>query len=220
MSIQFVTIRCPECGADLQIEEGRPHAFCTYCGAKVIIANDNEHIYRTIDEAGVKHAETERILRLRELELEEKEKLRSRKGILVAYAVALLFVIVGAIICIFSYAGAFGILIGLYIGMFAFFKSDDQEKPRRKRKYQNPYDVAITDAMVWCSDKNYKSAAMMFESAGFTNVKAVPLKDLGVFNQRKDGLVDLITINGDEEFEEGDIYPKDANILITYHSCK
>lgn len=79
MAIQFVSVRCPDCGAELSIENGREQAFCSYCGAKVLVHNDNEHIYRNIDEARIKEAENERILRLRELELEEKENSRSRK---------------------------------------------------------------------------------------------------------------------------------------------
>lgn len=100
MAIQFVSVRCPDCGAELSIENGREQAFCSYCGAKVLVHNDNEHIYRNIDEARIKEAENERILRLRELELEEKENSRSRKSLFIAYGVALGFVLIGALICI------------------------------------------------------------------------------------------------------------------------
>ena len=217
MAIQFVTIRCPECGADLQIEDGREYAFCTYCGAKVIIANDNEHILRTIDEARIREAENTRLLALKELSLEEMENIRNRKLMMLAYSVALSFVIIGALICIFNWAGSFGIMIGIYIALFTYIKNDNK-KPSRKRRYSNSNDVEISDAMVWRADKNYKSAVMMFESAGFTNVKAAPLGDLTMFGKSKEGKVELITINGNEEFESGEVYPKDANILITYHS--
>ena len=72
MAISLKSIKCPECGASLQIEEGRTQVFCSYCGTKVIVTNENEHIYRHIDEAEVKQAETDRIVRMRELELEEQ----------------------------------------------------------------------------------------------------------------------------------------------------
>ncbi len=71
MSIKFVSVKCPDCNATLSIEENRETAFCTYCGAKVIIHNDNEHIIRKIDEAGIKKAEVEQNIRMKELELEE-----------------------------------------------------------------------------------------------------------------------------------------------------
>ena len=54
MSVNFTSVKCPECGASLPIEEGRTQVFCSYCGTKVIVTNDNEYIYRHIDEAGVK----------------------------------------------------------------------------------------------------------------------------------------------------------------------
>ena len=217
MAIQFVTIRCPECSADLQIEDGREYAFCTYCGAKVIIANDNEHIYRTIDEAGIKHAETERLIRLKELELEEKETAKSRKSMYLAYGVALLFVIVGAIICIWQpLGGAWGIIIGAYIALFTMINKDDKKK--KKSKYVSSEDVEITTPMMDCVDYHYNKALQLYKNAGFTNINAIPLHDLGRFNLKKDGMVESITINGNDEFEEEEVYPRNANILITYHS--
>ncbi len=217
MSIQFVSVKCPDCGAELSIDNAREFAFCTYCGAKVMVHNDNEHIYRNIDEARIKEAETERILRLRELELEEKENNRGRKSTLVAYGIALAFVLVGAIICIFApLGGMWGIIIGAYIALFTFMKSD--EKKKKKSRYVSPNYAVITPQMLYCSGKNYNSVTMIFKSAGFTNVNPLPLGDLGMFNQRKNGQVETITINGNEEFEEGDVFPKTANILITYHS--
>ena len=109
-----------------------------------------------------------------------------------------------------------GIIIGAYIAMFTYMKSDDKKK--KKSKYVSPNDATITAQMLDCSGKNYNSVAMIFRSAGFTNVNSLPLGDLGLFNQRKNGQVETITINGNEEFEEGDVFPKNSNILITYHS--
>lgn len=65
MAIKFTSVKCPECGASLPIEEGRKQVFCSYCGTKVMVTNENEYIYRHIDEADVKKAETDRIIRMR-----------------------------------------------------------------------------------------------------------------------------------------------------------
>ena len=88
MAIKFVSVKCPECGATLDVEEGRKQLFCSYCGTKVMIDNDNEYIYRHIDEAGIKQAEADKLIRLKELELEEKENEKSRKGRYLAFAIA------------------------------------------------------------------------------------------------------------------------------------
>lgn len=66
MAIKFISVKCPECGASLPIEEGRKQVFCSYCGTKVMVTNENEYIYRHIDEADVKKAETDRIIRMRQ----------------------------------------------------------------------------------------------------------------------------------------------------------
>ena len=65
MAIKMVSVRCPDCGASLDIEEGRRQIFCSYCGSKVIIQNDNEYIYRTVDEAEVRQADTQRLVMLK-----------------------------------------------------------------------------------------------------------------------------------------------------------
>ena len=57
--INPVSIKCPECSAFLEIEEGRKQVYCTYCGAKLIMCNDNEYIVRHIDEAKVNRVEAE-----------------------------------------------------------------------------------------------------------------------------------------------------------------
>lgn len=216
MAVQLIALKCPACGADINVESGREFSFCSYCGSKIIMNNENEHIYRNIDEARIKEAENNKLLRLREMELEEQENLRGRKAYLAAYGVALLFIVVGALICIANASGAFGIMIGIYIALFTFIKSDDKKK--RKRRYVGSDEVAITESMEDFYEKNYQAVVLLFKGAGFTNVTAVPLNDLNMFTMKSNGKVETVTINGSDEFGEGDIFPKDANILITYHS--
>ena len=72
---ELIPITCPNCSASLQIESNRQEAFCTYCGAKFAISNDNEHIVRTIDEAAIAKANADKEIELRRLELEREEKL-------------------------------------------------------------------------------------------------------------------------------------------------
>ena len=58
----------------------------------------------------------------------------------------------------------------------------------------------------------------MLRSVGFTNIKCVPLNDLTVGVLKKPGMVDSITINGQDLSSFGKKYPKDAMIIISYHS--
>ena len=74
MAIRFISVKCPECGAKLPMEEGRTEMFCSYCGTKVIMTNDNEHIYRRIDEASIRKAEAKREIELKRIEYAEKQR--------------------------------------------------------------------------------------------------------------------------------------------------
>ena len=88
MAVKFTSVKCPECGANLPIEEGKEKMFCSYCGTQVIMTNENEHTFRHVDEAEIKRVEMERLLQLKELELEEKENERSRQGKVIAFSIS------------------------------------------------------------------------------------------------------------------------------------
>lgn len=90
MAIQFLSIRCPECGANLSIEEGRQQFFCTYCGAKVMMTNDSEKIIRQIDEARIKEAETERMVKMKKLEMSENTTW-VKKPVLILWMILIVF---------------------------------------------------------------------------------------------------------------------------------
>lgn len=63
MSINLISLKCPECGATLQVEENRKECFCSYCGNRVIVQNDNEKTVNInkhiVDEAEIKRVENE-----------------------------------------------------------------------------------------------------------------------------------------------------------------
>jgi len=94
------TLKCPECGATLNVEEGRTQCFCAYCGAKIMINNENEHIYRHIDEAKIRESENRKQIRMKELEMAEAK--RSREISNGVYLIALSFALWGVAISLVS----------------------------------------------------------------------------------------------------------------------
>lgn len=80
-SLKLIPIVCSACGANVEIQESQKTAFCSYCGAKLLLHNDNEYILRNIDEASVIRAETERIIALKKLEIEEAERLKQGESL-------------------------------------------------------------------------------------------------------------------------------------------
>jgi len=214
MAVTANTIKCPDCGANISVEEGREKLFCSYCGSQIILTNENEHIIRHIDEAAIKQIEAERDLRIKEIELEERDENNNRKSLVIAYIVALAFEVIGVLICIVGhYEGMFGITIGIYIALGAYNSGQKRNKRRSKSN-----EICISESMTAFNKKDYNSVVQLFKAAGFVNVNAAPLHDLNLITRKKNGKVDTVTINGNDDFQTGDIFPKDSNVLITYHS--
>lgn len=49
--INLIKLQCPNCGANLEVREDAKQCFCTYCGLKLLLHNENEKTVRIIDEA-------------------------------------------------------------------------------------------------------------------------------------------------------------------------
>ena len=41
---RLISLKCPSCGAELNIEDGRDICFCTYCGAKILVEQSDETV--------------------------------------------------------------------------------------------------------------------------------------------------------------------------------
>lgn len=219
MAIQVISVNCPACGAEINIESDRESAFCTYCGSKIVINNSNEHIYRNIDEARIKEAETDRMIRLKELEMEEKSSM-PKKYLIMAWIAGTAILIVMGVIGLSIDNDGLGIcmLLGMCVGMWGGFGLFIANKNKKPQRYAGENEAVITAAMEDYSEKDFNNVVMLFRGAGFTNVTAVPMNDLTMFSQKRNGHVDDVTINGSNEFEEGDVFSKKSNVLITYHS--
>lgn len=42
MAVEFISVKCPSCGAELSGEHERGITYCNYCGTKILIQNDRE----------------------------------------------------------------------------------------------------------------------------------------------------------------------------------
>jgi len=75
--MKLVSMKCPNCGADLDIDPEGKKSFCSYCGAKLMLDDDQSiHITkRIVDEARLKEAE----IRLKELEYAHERELRETR---------------------------------------------------------------------------------------------------------------------------------------------
>lgn len=226
MAITLNSVKCPECGATLPIEEGRTQVFCSYCGAKVIITNENEHIYRHIDEAGIKQAETNRMVRMRELDLEEQRAAQgnSLKKILTIIWMALSLIVL--VICIVKIAVqddfTTGFLMLFYLGgpvigggAYLIFKLIPEKET--DKVLMSSGGIRLPKDIFPYSEKNYEAVQASLRNAGFNNISCINMHDLTLGLLQKPGKVESITVNGEKVMAGGRVFMPSVPITITYH---
>lgn len=216
MAIKINSVKCPSCGANLPIEEGRQQIFCSYCGTKVVVTNENEYIYRHIDEAEIKNAEANQIVQLKKLEIIERKRAEAAKVKRVKIIISILMGIVGVGLMV---AGVgMGGLVGLLVleGVMFIWMMGDEDKEDEDIDFGDK--VKVPSAISDYESKNYVAIESMFRSAGFNNVKCIPLNDLTMGLLKKPGMVESITINGHSVTSGGKKYSPDAAVIISYHS--
>lgn len=230
MSVNFTSVKCPECGASLPIEEGRTQVFCSYCGTKVIITNENERIYRHIDEAGVKRAETDQIVRLRELELQEKvleqerieESKRIKRTIIIFVAwisATVLFLLLGSYNETCYYIGGALGLVGLYGALFWLIGRDSRKDKAAEIKNRAAGLLKLDVDIEGIKKKSYSILESELHSMGFTNIQCMNLHDLSMV-KLKEGKVAYISVKGKTISSSRQWFSPDEQIIIAYHGSR
>ena len=64
--------------------------------------------------------------------------------------------------------------------------------------------------------KDYKEVVSELQSMGFTNITEQPLYDI-VLGITKEGSADFVSINGSTDYKKGDIFEKNAAVIVPYH---
>ena len=81
----------------------------------------------------------------------------------------------------------------------------------KRKKIQLGYDYS--DLL----GKNIDTVETLLYNQAFNNVKKIPIKDVYVDSPYFVGQVEQVVIQGSSYFQEGDLIPYDAEIIITYH---
>lgn len=70
--MQVVQLKCPSCGNSLEVEDGLETFFCQYCGHRIILSEQSEHIVKAkVDIEKLKHEE-----RMLQMQMEENRRIR------------------------------------------------------------------------------------------------------------------------------------------------
>ncbi len=187
-------VECPSCGGIIETEKDRKFLFCTYCGKKIYIDDEVKRIEITRNYNTHKTYTDEARIKESEVrnQIHQRNMEKEKKDDKVALLI-FIFSIVFMIICFIS------------------ISRDGMPK-------ENEVKISV-DAKSFRGD-NYKQVIRELKDAGFENIDTEKLYDLinGWFV--KDGQVDRVSIAGNAEFTKGDIFAKDAHIIVTYHTFK
>lgn len=227
MAITLNSVKCPECGASLPIEAGRDKLFCSYCGTPIIVTNENEYIYRYIDEAGIVQSDNSKEVRMKELDIEEKRSLLD-DNLKHTFAkcwlgVSLILIIIAVGIILFAGdESSKGILFLFYIcapviggGAYLVFKVlPDKENEKILRQSGG---IIFPKGLEPFSENNYQVIYNELLNVGFTNVACINMHDLTLGLLTKPGKVERVTVNGKQIMSGGKMYMPSTPITITYH---
>lgn len=188
--MKIKTFRCPECQANIEIEEGRTFCYCQYCGCKIILDDEKQEIkiHKNINiTKNIMH--TNHHINDAEIIREtNKEKRELRNWI-------------AAILCL---------IISISIPFLMMLKLDVEKKAAQSNGKINAgfYRDLIGE--------NYKTVQAHFESAGFTNIDLIDLNDSGIafWNAEK---VESISIGGVTRFDSDNWFDPDTKVVISYH---
>lgn len=206
---------CPNCNASLDIDDNnRDFAFCQYCGTKIML-DDYRSTHRVVDEARIKEAELEKEIRLRELEIEEKELECSRNGRKTAYTIATVLLVTGGlseIIIPLNFFGSFSLMAAMIIFLYTH---ESAEKSEERRKLHSGM-IKLTSDIIDYEKKDYHILKSSFENLGFRNIKTINMCDLKAGLLIKPGLVSEVNING-KSISKSKWYNPNDQIVIIYH---
>ena len=188
--------------------------------------DDYRSTHRVVDEARIQETETERLIRLKELEivekeiaLEEKMIATTRRNRTIAFGIALSFVIIGVIVLIFAPSTAFGpcsIMGGVWIAIFTFVSIETQKSKIEDYNKARHGMIKLTEESTKVKNKNVRSVESTYRMLGFQNIALLNLKDLRAGILIKPGAVDSLTIDGKIP-KIGKWYNPNSTIVITYH---
>ena len=200
MSLKLNVLKCPNCGANLQVEEGRKKLFCSYCGAPIEITNENEYVIHHIDEAKIRQNEEEN---------SQTKSSNTLKTILtVVWAIVSIALISASVAAMFSEGteDLSGFLIGLMMFfyvcvpvmllggalIFSIILKMEKEKIQRSKNQEilQKGGILFPLGLEPFDRKDYKSLQQVLIAAGFTNILCISLHDTNPAKKKKKELLE------------------------------
>ena len=225
---------CPNCGASLKFEDdNRDFGFCQFCGAKIML-DDYRSTHRVVDEARIHEDETNRMIRLREMEMEEKEwnELKEKheqkhKIALKAYCIEICGLTISIIFfMLFKFSDTLGLigvngffLILLAVSVTVCIDNENQENIKKLTQARFSNKIIFDFEAGNYIKKDYQIIYNKISLLGFKNITLINLKDLNTKIFIKPDTVFTVTINGIFP-RKGEWYDPNDEVEIKYHGLK
>ena len=238
MAVEMISVKCPECGAPVEMDQYRRSAVCEYCGTRIIMHDDNTISIR--DEAEIIQAETEQAVKLNQIELRaHRQKIdsivnkKNTKRAIAAGVIGLVLVfIIGPIFDFLptdsagdnfiETLGGFGVTAAvLYMAFYVYKKIEQREREEDEYDAIVEHKIKLPSELHTSFTLNYQTAEDLFREAGFTDITTIPLRDLTKrISIYKPDTIETVTINGKQVTDYSKRFAKDAKVVISYHSYK
>ncbi len=192
----MISLKCPNCNAELSVNEGRDVLYCEYCGHKILLGTKHEftYTYHEIDEAKIKKHEVHEKIKLKKLDNEYK----SKRILLIVGLLCLGYSVLAPLLMSFEYKSSIN-------------------------KYENSISgesIAVPFSSSDLTSEKYEVARTELENVGFTNITYIPINDFGILEAVVEGKVSEVSIDGKNSFKAGQRFPINAPVIIRYHSAK
>lgn len=98
--IQMIPLKCPSCGAKMEVSEGKEEYFCSYCGEKILIHDTTRKTVKKIyrDETKIAESENETLVRLEEIRAKAADDKRTMIFVIIIVIITFLFPLISIIL--------------------------------------------------------------------------------------------------------------------------
>lgn len=97
--MKIYELKCPSCGNYLEVEDSLDTFFCKYCGHRIVLADQSEHLVKAkVDIERLKHEERMYQMQLEEAQRKREDSNRDTKIFLIFNGLILLGCAIGMLI--------------------------------------------------------------------------------------------------------------------------
>ena len=211
--METIKLVCQNCQGTLDVDPNREVISCPYCGEKTLFPESDE----------VKIAKIEN-------DTSQLSLITRHKNIIViAIAIVVIILITRGTDSVMWISGVLMMLV-IFGGVGWIIKNEEMKTQQNREKREcemeelKKQDVKLIVSPISYNnvkDSNYKSTIELFKKAGFRNIHTIQ-KIPDSFDKMSDKDIDnkvkSVSINGDDVFIAGDVFPENATVEILYYS--